>query len=879
MSGTSDRLDIAVEIISSSGDVEPERVGRLLVDLRKNDPHDATTKLLRAPGRLPMQLPDEFGAFAAAAILDSGEPAGLEGFGSDQGLGPFGDADLGIAYSGSYPPSPIEPPFSMLLQAKRQAGMDLIKRLTNAATRNWVRMQPQFGRQPLPVEVVLDDCTLELWGDEQVYRWFRPVSTAPNAVSSALMALELYGEREIRNGSDPNALIREILVGAESVALAGVAASLALAFPRLTAQSALPLVANPCLLRLDLTRLTHDTVEDGAFTTGLPGREDVSQILRGRSASPHRRRELRNLIGQYVFSDDSELLRRFQALVKDAPASAALWQDELDGATSGADSVADWSSELRRQADASNWVRETVAEGQICRYVQSAERQEATAELQQLLDARQAAVVLSSWGSFTALKGKEVTPRGVAWAISAAEQIGEWLAIPKLAADEQFRDYARRATTDAAAAVLALASTGQAVDSQIQWAESELVNTAQDLDQENWHQDASDVDAIDVRKVLAAGLGYAVALGSKAETEIIRLIRSAMSSGLIGVGQAALTAMSRLWLDRPEVIVRLLDDLVIASQRRTAKTRTIKPYAGRDIFRDLSVLPNPAAARYVLAGLLETIPVRSIDINGSVMTGLERLVEQDIDRRESMSKPKERADRNEMEWTAAVAGIIEDQIVILSESKARALIGQLARLVGIERKLFEWVAERFVANDLGLIDLPKTAAERWQVLALAVCDVLESKAKTWHDVPNSYLQAVYNLIFVSTFGHKFRPEWPHARRFALIFERWVQIFGGMPEAATGLFVWLDRFGSRLETGTIASWILSSYDQTKDKDKFLSQDENGGRISALLGQLIDRDEALFRKGPYHRGLYTLVDRLATRGDARAAAIRQKLTTRT
>jgi hypothetical protein len=92
-------------------------------------------------------------------------------------------------------------------------------------------------------------------------------------------------------------------------------------------------------------------------------------------------------------------------------------------------------------------------------------------------------------------------------------------------------------------------------------------------------------------------------------------------------------------------------------------------------------------------------------------------------------------------------------------------------------------------------------------------------------------------------------------------------------------VWLDRFESQLETDRVARWIVACYNNARNKDRFLTENENAGRISTLLGQLLDRDEAGFKNGPHRKDLYKLVNRLATRGDARAAAILKILAART
>jgi hypothetical protein len=72
-------------------------------------------------------------------------------------------------------------------------GLRLIHGLTNAATAYWCGRERQerflrYSRTPLPVVLQTLSGPKELWGNEEVFCWFRHTSVGPKAVISSLMA-------------------------------------------------------------------------------------------------------------------------------------------------------------------------------------------------------------------------------------------------------------------------------------------------------------------------------------------------------------------------------------------------------------------------------------------------------------------------------------------------------------------------------------------------------------------------------------------------------------------------------------------------------------------------------------------------------------------
>ena len=84
--------------------------------------------------------------------------------------------DLGIKSTRWHPPTYLKGPFTGFLRLHTDESLELIHRVTNHATQCWkMREELEFGkgRIPIPQIIKLKRGDIEVWGDENVYCWYR----------------------------------------------------------------------------------------------------------------------------------------------------------------------------------------------------------------------------------------------------------------------------------------------------------------------------------------------------------------------------------------------------------------------------------------------------------------------------------------------------------------------------------------------------------------------------------------------------------------------------------------------------------------------------------------------------------------------------------
>ena len=143
-------------------------------------------------------------------------------------------------------------------------GLELVHRLLNHATEQWRRAQEAGDpihppRTPLPLAVRLESGPVEVYGDEHAFAWCGHAGLAPDLVASALMALELWLDRQIESGKEPPAaLFDRVLRGTRSAAVVGVCCTAALRHKDRSAEAVLPILANPAFWIMDTRRMGAD---------------------------------------------------------------------------------------------------------------------------------------------------------------------------------------------------------------------------------------------------------------------------------------------------------------------------------------------------------------------------------------------------------------------------------------------------------------------------------------------------------------------------------------------------------------------------------------------------------------------------------------------
>ena len=325
------------DIVSAAAETVPDRISGFLADLRRTS-HDSDLKewIARSPQpSLARETPSAYADF----VLDILVPDWRGERRQRPRLGPvpfsFREEDpeweslqRNHPFSFLSPPSHLRWPFLAILEASEADGLrlthTLVNRATDAALRRW---EPG----PFDAEVLLDLPSAgvrKFRGNPYVYKWFHPAGDAPDSVGSALMALEVWMERQIEAGREPGELFGPVLSGSTSVATVAVCFGLCLAYPVRCLEAAVPFVTSPGLWDCDLARWTMDQSNSTRFRYWMGQDHPAVQAVVERAERPQRSRSVRDLAILYALQPNIALRDRVFAIIRSFPEEEhAAWGD------------------------------------------------------------------------------------------------------------------------------------------------------------------------------------------------------------------------------------------------------------------------------------------------------------------------------------------------------------------------------------------------------------------------------------------------------------------------------------------------------------------------------------------------------------------------
>lgn len=262
--------------------------------------HDDLKHILSATGRLAKAAPRALVDFTLAAFIEKDDPDDLYS-GRSNRFGPFGVHELQFLLR-----SPGQGPFFEVLESSPPEGLRLVRGIVEHAT-DWqldVRRQQPFPKMVVPFP--RDEKTFR--GNFGTYHWTR--GGALSAITtSALMALEAWGHRQIESGRPFNDVMHDVLgPSGSSVAFVAVAVDLALSHWDRASASVWPLVAVPELLCYDNARYIRDItgVDSVMGQEPEPGYWRIKRAdIDSRSSRSSR---LSDCIGWYLFANNPERL-------------------------------------------------------------------------------------------------------------------------------------------------------------------------------------------------------------------------------------------------------------------------------------------------------------------------------------------------------------------------------------------------------------------------------------------------------------------------------------------------------------------------------------------------------------------------------------------
>ncbi len=221
-----------------------------------------------------------------------------------------------------FPASPLREPFRSLFVEAPDEALRLLRGLSNHAIACWRQLNQvsyDFRAEPIPLELTFPWGTQTFWGGDQIYLWHRGSSLVPQPLACAYLALETWALDELDKGRPVDELIKQIVVGNDSVAILGVAVAIALQADAIS-PAVFTLMTSQRLLAADITRLKFDYTDASAGLIGFTKPTDKShfEAIRETNQRAIRRKILKQLLAR-TFVMGGELRERAKAAVLTFP--------------------------------------------------------------------------------------------------------------------------------------------------------------------------------------------------------------------------------------------------------------------------------------------------------------------------------------------------------------------------------------------------------------------------------------------------------------------------------------------------------------------------------------------------------------------------------
>jgi energy-coupling factor transporter ATP-binding protein EcfA2 len=215
------------------------------------------------------------------------------------------------------PASPSQGPFLELLTHAPQQGLALVRRLVDHA------IAFHSGRRPYGPNMIVVHFPL----GPRIYPWIESYGWSRGwgrsyAVASALMAVEAWAHQRLEAGDGFDTVLDDVLGTCDTPAVyLLIAVDLLLSHWPASREAAIPFLASPELLCIDLVRLVHDQRPPFPDIFGL---QELQREPRGLATldslttRPSRRASLDQLLPYYVVNAPEEFRERLAALLREA---------------------------------------------------------------------------------------------------------------------------------------------------------------------------------------------------------------------------------------------------------------------------------------------------------------------------------------------------------------------------------------------------------------------------------------------------------------------------------------------------------------------------------------------------------------------------------
>lgn len=796
-----------------------------------------------------------------------------------------------------------------LLNQNEEEGLRLVHTLVNVAIERW-RHQPQIVHPdrpdfiPLPVTLQLASELHDFWGDIQVYCWFRGNSVDPIPVRLALMALEVWMEKQIEADRDAVELFEKVLLGSDCVAVLGMCLGIALAYPEKCLKAALPIVSSPKIWEMDISRYTSDLCLSGTF-----------YFLEERNKRPQRAREIRNLAVMYMLCGDDDLRSLFQQATKNFPKNLPFF---TKGERDDPKMIAYLKEDVKRwqiYGDLKNYRQRKVgARIEIIVELPEEIRKRDEEKIRKRDESEQGFnsewqrwVNLYLWAELTIKDG--ITPER----ITLEEAV---LAVKKLQTSEDFaetdkeniRNFTRlQAIAGVAAAILITDFEWARTQNHLEWSRAILLAAAR------MAKASMSPFTISIKFYTARGLALLathVVADIEVRQQILQLISKSLKrfSDTGELVKEVFIGLKNAWNIDPVLCWNALSLCLSLS------VIPGKLYYGTHIgrfgtsFEELETWEDKVIQNHFDYLAKDEIPglpriptaINIVFVHEQVKYGLDALPLTELCRDSSMK------DKLLLLCDDLVARTIADNLPVKGQPYSHSRkpymgntfifnwVAYLAKSLSVEEtrrhiliplrdnwfqvpELTADLLDGYISRQIAYAERPTTQAlEIWKEICNWVLDSSEIARKDSYDSLDRDTGKVLDLIIFTQYNiSRIQDDWQHAHLFIDIFDKWVSVVGHNPDAYSHFLTMLNGIGWQFAPKPTIEW-LNRCTNNAAHDFWNEQRGNGTRTAELLSRIWNNFERQIRSDKVSLQRYSnLVYQLIEAGIPLASVLQHKL----
>ena len=761
----------------------------------------------------------------------------------------------------------------------------------------------------LPIKLNLPFREQEFWGDVQVYCLYRGGMTynGPNTVMSALMALEVWMEKQIENGRDIEELFETVLRGSNSIAILGICISITLAHPQKCLKAALPIVSSPAIWSMDIERLVGDM--SSRFRLPFKRNDWVYKLLEEHDQKPHRKLDIRSLATHYLFFSDESLRISFEQAVSQFTENLPFrYKEEQENPVTIA-AIHKQMENYQAFGKKENYQFFKNSDDLYVQ-VQQPEHIKKRNEKELALNSEYQRWLHMELWSRKAIEENDIEDR------EALEEMVKWAKEFQQPNDfiseepENSYDNSRLGSiASVAAAALVIDFEWMKAQNLLQWSKDILMLAARAARPSVYARPLCKFD-------VSAGCGLAaLAVHGIADLEIRRqiLLLVGKSSKRFdhsndGTLKVLFLGLQTAWSADPVMFWNALSLCLSLSiipeqiyygtrveefgtsyeELETWEDNIIQSHFDYLVNNEIPQLPRiPIArntvfvheqAKYGLYALPLTELCQDSDIKDNLLQICDDLIARTIeDNLPVEGRQYSQPDRPYMwnpfifNWTAYLAKSLS-----LEEIRHHILTplqNSWAKVPDLTADLLDG----YISHQIAYVEGPSDQAlEIWREVCTWVLDSPEISRKVSHDYLDNKTEEILQLIIFTQYGSsRIKDDWQHAHLFVDVFDKWVGVAGHNPYAYSHLVIMLNGIGWQFSPEQTLRW-LSQCASNATHDLWNKERRNGSRTAELLNRIWNSFETQIRRNTESLHQHSdLVYRLVGAGVPLASILQKKL----